>query len=304
MITGTISNNATWNRDILVQPVAHDRAGNNTNVSPYHLHIGKLSDDKPVQLFSQQELKTVVNPNSISQSEKNDITNSLKAKNRTLTPFLSTFNPYMVSNDGRVVITFKDASTRIIDPAQVITYRPQRKSVFTEPGSSNTKEAFITIAKGQEYTIGPDLRRYFSLSNGQDIPDNTFTAINGNSIPSAQAISRLNAGIYTYNIDASNAYNHSTERLTIKVKVVEVNSISEDQRVYRSTIKNLSDDEVVQIKNAFKNANPSLNLNDDDIRIENDEPTINYPSRVRVTITKGELTKQFVSTSDHMNFLK
>ena len=304
VITGTISNNATWNRVILVQPVAHDRAGNNTNVSPYHLHIGKLSDDKPVQLFSQQELKTVVNPNSISQSEKNDIINSLKAKNRTLTPFLSTFNPYMVSNDGRVVITFKDASTRIIDPSQVITYRPQRKSVFTEPGSSNTKEAFITIAKGQEYTIGPDLRRYFSLSNGQDIPDNTFTAINGNSIPSAQAISRLNAGIYTYNIDASNAYNHSTERLTIKVKVVEVNSISEDQRVYRSTIKNLSDDEVAQIKNAFKNANPSLNLNDDDIRIENDEPTINYPSRVRVTITKGELTKQFVSTSDHMNFLK
>ena len=61
VITGTISNNATWNSDILVQPVTHDRAGNNTNVSPYHLHIGKLSDDKPVQLFSQQELKTVGN---------------------------------------------------------------------------------------------------------------------------------------------------------------------------------------------------------------------------------------------------
>ena len=41
--------------------LTHDRAGNNTNVSPYHLHIGKLSDDKPVQLFSQQELKTVGN---------------------------------------------------------------------------------------------------------------------------------------------------------------------------------------------------------------------------------------------------
>ena len=80
VITGTISNNATWNSDILVQPVTHDRAGNNTNVSPYHLHIGKLSDDKPVQLFSQQELKTVGNPNSISQSERNDIINSLKAK--------------------------------------------------------------------------------------------------------------------------------------------------------------------------------------------------------------------------------
>ncbi|MCI2922121.1 hyperosmolarity resistance protein Ebh, partial [Staphylococcus hominis] len=304
VITGTISNDVTWNSDILVQPVAHDRAGNTTNVSPYHLHIGKLSDDKPVQLFSQQELKTVVNPNSISQSERNDIINSLKAKNSSLTSFLSTFNPYMVDNDGRVVLTFKDGSTRIIDPAQVITYRPQRKSIYTEPGSSNTKEAFITIAKGQEYTIGPDLRKYFSLSNGQDIPNNSFTTINGSSIPSPQAISRLNAGIYTYNVDALNAYNHSSERLTIKVNVVDVNTLAENQRVYRSTTKNLSNDEITQVRNAFKDANPQLNLNDSDIRIENDEPLSNHPSRVRVTITKGELTKQFISTFDHMDFLK
>lgn len=304
VITGTISNDVTWNRDILVQPVAHDRAGNTTNVSPYHLHIGKLSDDKPVQLFSQQELKTVVNPNSISQSERNDIINSLKAKNSSLTSFLSTFNPYMVDNDGRVVLTFKDGSTRIIDPAQVITYRPQRKSIYTEPGSSNTKEAFITIAKGQEYTIGPDLRKYFSLSNGQDIPNNAFTTINGSSIPSAQAMSRLNAGVYTYNVDALNAYNHSSEHLTIKVNVVDGNTLAENQRVYRSTTKNLSNDEITQVRNAFKAANPQLNLNDSDIRIENDEPLSNHPSRVRVTITKGELTKQFISTSDHMDFLK
>ena len=304
VITGTISNNATWNSDILVQPVTHDRAGNNTNVSPYHLHIGKLSDDKPVQLFSQQELKTVGNPNSISQSERNDIINSLKAKNSSLTSFLSTLNPYMVGNDGRVVLTFKDGSTRIIDPTQVITYRPQRKSIYTEPGSSNTKEAFITIAKGQEYTIGPDLRKYFSLSNGQDIPNNAFTTINGSSIPSAQAMSRLNAGVYTYNVDALNAYNHSSERLTIKVNVVDVNTLAENQRVYRSTTKNLSNDEITQVRNAFKAANPQLNLNDSDIRIENDEPLSNHPSRVRVTITKGELTKQFISTFDHMDFLK
>ena len=54
----------------------------------------------------------------------------------------------------------------------------------------------------------------------------------------------------------------------------------------------------------FKAANPQLNLNDSDIRIENDEPLSNHPSRVRVTITKGELTKQFISTFDHMDFLK
>lgn len=244
------------------------------------------------------------NPNSISQSERNDIINSLKAKNSSLTSFLSTLNPYMVGNDGRVVLTFKDGSTRIIDPTQVITYRPQRKSIYTEPGSSNTKEAFITIAKGQEYTIGPDLRKYFSLSNGQDIPNNAFTTINGSSIPSAQAMSRLNAGVYTYNVDALNAYNHSSERLTIKVNVVDVNTLAENQRVYRSTTKNLSNDEITQVRNAFKAANPQLNLNDSDIRIENDEPLSNNPSRVRVTITKGELTKQFISTFDHMDFLK
>ena len=28
------------------------------------------------------------------------------------------------------------------------------------------KEAVITIARGQNYTIGPNLRKYFSLSNG------------------------------------------------------------------------------------------------------------------------------------------
>ena len=46
----------------------------------------------------------------------------------------------------------------------------------------------------------------------------------------------------------------------------------------------------------LKAANPQLNLNDSDIRIENDEPLSNHPSRVRVTMTKGELTKQFIST--------
>ena len=92
-------------------------------------------------------------------------------------------------------------------------------------------------------------------------------------------MSRLNAGVYTYNVDALNAYNHSSERLTIKVNVVDVNTLAENQRVYRSTTKNLSNDEITQVRNAFKAANPQLNLNDSDIRIENDEPLSNHPSR-------------------------
>ena len=50
-------------------------------------------------------------------------------------------------------------------------------------------------------------------------------------------MSRLNAGVYTYNVDALNAYNHSSEHLTIKVNVVDVNTLAENQRVYRSTTK-------------------------------------------------------------------
>ena len=53
----------------------------------------------------------------------------------------------MVGNDGRVVLTFKDGSTRIIDETQVITYRPQRKSIYTEPGSSNTKKHLLQLLK-------------------------------------------------------------------------------------------------------------------------------------------------------------
>lgn len=60
--------------------------------------------------------------------------------------------------------------------------------------------------------------------------------------------------------------------MTIKVNVVDVNTLAENQRVYRSTTKNLSNDEITQVRNAFKDANPQLNLNDSDIRIENDEP--------------------------------
>ena len=29
----------------------------------------------------------------------------------------------------------------------------------------------VTIARGQNYTIGPNLRKYFSLSNGSDLPN-------------------------------------------------------------------------------------------------------------------------------------
>ena len=51
------------------------------------------------------------------------------------------------------------------------------KSIFSENGNTNKKEAVITIARGQNYSIGPNLRKYFSLSNGSDLPNRDFTSI-------------------------------------------------------------------------------------------------------------------------------
>ncbi|MGC9647020.1 hypothetical protein ACO2FN_08865 [Staphylococcus epidermidis] len=65
------------------------------------------------------------------------------------------------------------------------------------------KEAVITIARGQNYTIGPNLRKYFSLSNGSDLPNRDFTSISAiGSLPSSSEISRLNVGNYNYRVNA------------------------------------------------------------------------------------------------------
>ena len=58
------------------------------------------------------------------------------------------------------------------------TYDPIRKDIYADTDVTDPKIATIFVPKGSRYEIGRDLRKYFSLSNGQDIPTNTtFTVI-------------------------------------------------------------------------------------------------------------------------------
>ncbi|MEJ7540224.1 hypothetical protein WL517_13330, partial [Staphylococcus lugdunensis] len=75
-------------------------------------------------------------------------------------------NPILAGVNGDVTFYYRDGSVDVIDAENVITYEPERKSIFSENGNTNKKEAVITIARGQNYSIGPNLRKYFSLSNG------------------------------------------------------------------------------------------------------------------------------------------
>ncbi|WP_222124710.1 hypothetical protein, partial [Staphylococcus hominis] len=100
----------------------HHTPPNNTNLTPYHLHIPNLSDHKPLHLFTQQQFKTLSNPNTMSRTKRNHIINSLKAKNTTFTSFLTTLNPYILPNHATLLFTFKHPSTPIIHPTQLITY--------------------------------------------------------------------------------------------------------------------------------------------------------------------------------------
>ncbi|MBM0766156.1 hyperosmolarity resistance protein Ebh, partial [Staphylococcus epidermidis] len=160
------------------------------------------------------------------------------------------------------------------------------------------------IARGQNYSIGPNLRKYFSLSNGSDLPNRDFTSISAiGSLPSSSEISRLNVGNYNYRVNAKNAYHKTQQELNLKLKIVEVNAPTGNNRVYRVSTYNLTNDEINKIKQAFKAANSGLNLNDNDITVSNNFDHRNVSS-VTVTIRKGDLIKEFSSNLNNMNFLR
>ena len=76
------------------------------------------------------------------------------------------------------------------------------------------------------------LKQYFTLSNGQAIPNGTFTNITSDrTIPTAQEVSQMNAGTQLYHIVASNAYHKDTEDLYISLKIIDVKQPEGDQRV-------------------------------------------------------------------------
>lgn len=302
-LIGNIPTDQSYNTTYRFTIRATDMAGNVTNPTKnFILNVGKLSDDQaPINLSNK---KLVVNPSALTVTEKDNIQRALRDANTALLRHLSQTNPIVVGSNGDVTFNYRDGSSDVISAENNITYEPEKKSNYSENGNNNKKEAVITIAKGQNYDIGRDVRKYFSLSNGADIPTTSFTNITPiNTLPTSSDISRLNVGTYTYRLNASNAYNKVSQELTLKLKVVDVNAPDGDNRVYRVSTYDISSDEINNIKQAFKAANPNLNLNDDNIIVTN---TFEYHrvNNVNVSIRKGELVKDFTSNLNNMNFMR
>ena len=86
-----------------------------------------------------------------------------------------------------ISFNYKDGSTDRISISNAITYEPIRKSIYAD--GNNTKEATVTIARGQQFEFG-DLKQYFALSNGADLPDGTLFNITAvDSLPNAAQVS-------------------------------------------------------------------------------------------------------------------
>ena len=183
-----------------------------------------------------------------------------------------------------------------------MTYEPVVKPEYQTANAPKT--ATVTIAKGQSFSIG-DIKQYFTLSNGQAIPNGTFTNITSDrTIPTAQEVSQMNAGTQLYHIVASNAYHKDTEDLYISLKIIDVKQPEGDQRVYRTSTYDLTTDEISKVKQAFINANrDAITFAEGDISVTNTPNGANV-STVTVNINKGRLTKSFTSNLANMNFLR
>ncbi len=304
-LIGNIPSNEAYNTTYHFNITATDNSGNTTNpTKTFILNVGKWADDlNPVGL-SRDQLQLVTDPSSLSNSEREEVKRKVSEANANIRSYLLQNNPILAGVNGDVTFYYRDGSVDVIDAENVITYEPERKSIFSENGNTNKKEAVITIARGQNYSIGPNLRKYFSLSNGSDLPNRDFTSISAiGSLPSSSEISRLNVGNYNYRVNAKNAYHKTQQELNLKLKIVEVNAPTGNNRVYRVSTYNLTNDEINKIKQAFKAANSGLNLNDNDITVSNNFDHRNVSS-VTVTIRKGDLIKEFSSNLNNMNFLR
>lgn len=304
-LIGDISNSQPFNTTFHFNISATDNAGNVTHPEKnFILNVGKLADDFAPSGFSIGNLKLVVNPKSLDDNEREKIKSALRDENSGILRYLSSVNPIHVGVNGDATFYYKDGSVDVIDAEEIITYAPEKNSIYSENGNNNKKEAVVTIARGQNYTIRPDMRKYFSLSNGSNIPTAGFTTITAlDSLPNASQISRLNIGTYSYRLSAKHAYNKVSEDLILKLKIIDVTSPTDNNRVYRISTYDLTDEEINNIKQAFKASNPDLNLNDNDISVTNtfDHHRVN---NVRVTIRKGDLIKDFSSNLNNMNFLR
>lgn len=304
-ITGRVPMNQTFNSNITFKVAATDNANNTTNDSQskhVSIHVGEISDDVDPSALENTQKITVVNPNALTNDEKSRIINAIKTKNQRINGYLASNNPIVVSNNGEVTFNYRDGSHDQIDASNVMTYEPVAKDEFLD--GTNHKIATITIAKGQQYSIG-DPRRYFKLSNGQAIPDTSFTSMTiGNALPTAEQLSQKDAGTYLYSIPASNIYHENQGTLYLKIKVVDIKQPEDNQRVYRTSTYDLTSEEISKVKRAFINANRDvITLSERDITVAN-TPNNSNVSMVTVNINKGQLTKSFTSNLANMNFLR
>lgn len=304
-ITGRVAMNQAYNSDITFKVAATDNVNNTTNDSQSKhvtVHVGKISEDAHPIVLGNAEKVVVVNPTSLTSDEKQRITTAFMNKNQNIRGYLASSNPVTVDNHGNVTLQYRDGSSTTLDATNVMTYEPVVKSEYQTTNAPKT--ATVMIAKGQSFNIG-DIKQYFTLSNGQAIPNGTFTNITSDrTIPTAQEVSQMNAGTQLYHIVASNAYHKDTEDLYISLKIIDVKQPEGDQRVYRTSTYDLTTDEISKVKQAFINANrDAITFAEGDISVTN-TPNGSNVSTITVNINKGRLTKSFTSNLANMNFLR
>lgn len=304
-ITGRVSMNQAFNSDITFKVSATDNVNNTTNDSQskhVSIHVGKISEDAHPIVLGNTEKVVVVNPTAVSNDEKQSIITAFMNKNQNIRGYLASTDPVTVDNNGNVTLHYRDGSSTTLDATNVMTYEPVVKSEYQTANAAKT--ATVTIAKGQSFNIG-DIKQYFTLSNGQAIPNGTFTNITSDrTIPTAQEVSQMNAGTQLYHIVASNAYHKDSEDFYISLKIIDVKQPEGDQRVYRTSTYDLTTDEISKVKQAFINANRDvITLAEGDISVTNTPNGANV-STITVNINKGRLTKSFASNLANMNFLR
>ena len=178
-------------------------------------------------------------------------------------------NTFQPQDNGNVLVNYKDDSQATMNEGNVYTYEPIRKNQFSESGITD-KNSNDLRAKGSSFNIGKDMRNYFSLSNGQDIPNVPFTVMTpADPLPTPEQVSQFGDESHQYRVMAFNAYNKSIENLYIRIKAIDIVAPTGNHRVFRVNPIKLSDEEVQAVKQAFVDANPKLHLQTADIDVSN-----------------------------------
>ncbi|WP_239661790.1 hyperosmolarity resistance protein Ebh [Staphylococcus capitis] len=302
-VSGTISRSQALNSVISLRLTATDN-DNNQQTKTINVNVGSLATDYPLTPLSAGNRILVVNPTNFTTQEKNQGKDKVQRLNTNKSTYLASSNALVPQDNGNILVNYKDGSQGTVNAGNIYTYDPIRKDIYADTDVTDPKIATIFVPKGSRYEIGRDLRKYFSLSNGQDIPTNTtFTVMYPNdTLPTGDQIAHFGNETHSYSITAVNAYNQNATTLTLRVKAVDVIAPSGNLRVYRLNPSTLSDEEVNKVKQAFVEANRRLDIQLSDITVNN--PTSGGASTVNVVVRKDKYNKTFTSHPGDMNFLR